>query len=45
MAWLKQADDVGYKNTAQQKQDSDLDVLRDRVDFTELVVMLDGIPG
>jgi serine/threonine protein kinase/tetratricopeptide (TPR) repeat protein len=40
MAWLTQAVAAGYKNAAHLKQDNDLDVLRDRADFTKLVAVL-----
>jgi serine/threonine protein kinase/tetratricopeptide (TPR) repeat protein len=43
MTWLKQAVAAGYKNVAHMKQDTDLDALRDRADFTKLVTTLDGI--
>jgi serine/threonine protein kinase len=44
VAWLKQAIDAGYRNTARLKQDKDLDALRDRPDFTKLLAPLPG-PG
>jgi hypothetical protein len=37
MTWLKQAVAAGYKNTAQLRQDRNLDALRERADFTELL--------
>jgi serine/threonine protein kinase/tetratricopeptide (TPR) repeat protein len=37
MAWLKQAVAAGYKNVAHMKKDRDLDALRDRADFAELL--------
>jgi serine/threonine protein kinase/tetratricopeptide (TPR) repeat protein len=40
--WLKQAVAAGYKDAARLKQDKDLDALRDRADFKELVTALDG---
>jgi serine/threonine protein kinase len=43
LAWLNQAVAAGYKNAAHMKQDKDLDVLRDRADFTKLVTMVEGI--
>jgi hypothetical protein len=43
MAWLKQAVAAGYRNAVQLKQDHDLDALRDRADFTELVSRLEGV--
>ncbi len=42
MTWLKQAVAAGYKNTVHVKEDEDLDVLRDRRDFKELVA---GLPA
>jgi serine/threonine protein kinase/tetratricopeptide (TPR) repeat protein len=42
MTWLTQAVAVGYKNAVQLKQDKDLDVLRDRADFTKLATRLEG---
>src|SRR5262249_31977470 len=45
LAWLKQAVAAGYKNAAHMKQDKDLDALRDRADFTELMTKLqNGAP-
>jgi hypothetical protein len=44
MTWLKQAVAVGYKNAAHMKRDRDLDVLRDRADFTKLVTALQAPP-
>jgi hypothetical protein len=43
MAWLTQAVAAGYKNAAHMKQDTDLDALRDRADFTRLMTKLEGI--
>jgi tetratricopeptide (TPR) repeat protein len=43
MARLKQAVAAGYKNAAHLKQHRDLDALRDRADFTKLVMMLEGV--
>jgi tetratricopeptide (TPR) repeat protein len=46
MAWLKQAVAAGLKNAAHLKQDKDLDALRDRADFTQLLASLQaGPPG
>ena len=42
MAWLKQAIAAGYNNVALMKKDSDLDALRDRADFQELLADLEG---
>jgi hypothetical protein len=42
MAWLKQAVAAGYNNAAHMRRDSDLDALRDRGDFRELVTKLEG---
>jgi hypothetical protein len=42
MAWLKQAVAAGYKNAAHLKRDKDLDALRDRTDFAQLVTTLEG---
>jgi serine/threonine protein kinase/tetratricopeptide (TPR) repeat protein len=44
MAWLKQAVAAGYKNAPRLKQDKDLDTLRDRADFTQLVTELQAGP-
>jgi hypothetical protein len=43
MVWLKEAVAAGYKDAAHLKHDKDLDTLRGRADFTELVTMLEGI--
>ncbi|HXY33374.1 MAG TPA: serine/threonine-protein kinase [Planctomycetaceae bacterium] len=40
MAWLKQAVSAGYKNAAHIKEDRDLDALRARDDFKQLVAEL-----
>jgi hypothetical protein len=40
IAWLKQAIAAGYKNAAHMKKDKDLDVLRDRADFTRLMTAM-----
>jgi hypothetical protein len=42
MTWLKQAVAAGYNNAAHLMRDKDLDALRDRADFTELVTELQG---
>jgi hypothetical protein len=42
MAWLKQAVAAGYKDAAHLRQDKDLDALRGRADFTQLVTALEG---
>jgi serine/threonine protein kinase/tetratricopeptide (TPR) repeat protein len=44
MAWLKQAVAAGYNNAARVKQDNDLEALRDRADFTNLVARLQARP-
>jgi serine/threonine protein kinase/tetratricopeptide (TPR) repeat protein len=41
MAWLQQAIAGGYDNLALLKKDADLDVLRDRADFRELLARLE----
>ena len=40
MAWLKKAVAAGYNDVAQMKTDKDLDTLRDRADFEELLTAL-----
>jgi len=40
MAWLRQAVKAGYKDVALIKKDTDLDALRDRADFQELLGQL-----
>ena len=40
MAWLRQAVKAGYKDVAFIKKDTDLDALRDRADFQELLGQL-----
>jgi tetratricopeptide (TPR) repeat protein len=40
MAWLRQAVAAGYKDAGELKQDKDLDALRDRDDFKNLLVGL-----
>ncbi len=40
MAWLRQAVDAGYRDAAQAAADSDLEVLRERADFKELLGQL-----
>jgi serine/threonine protein kinase len=42
MAWLKQAAAAGFKDAAHMKQDKDLDVVRGRADFTDLMTTLNG---
>ena len=37
MVWLKQAVAAGYRNAAHMREDRDLDALRDRADFQELL--------
>ena len=44
MVWLKQAVAAGYKNAAHVAQDRDLDALRDREDFKQLVAELEAGP-
>jgi hypothetical protein len=39
MEWLKQAVAAGYRNAAHLKEDPDLDALRNRTDFTNLVTL------
>jgi tetratricopeptide (TPR) repeat protein len=41
LAWLKQAVTAGYKNAAHMKQDKDLDALRSRPDFQQLLAELE----
>ena len=41
MTWLRQAIAAGYNNVALMKTDSDLDALRDRADFQELLAGLE----
>jgi serine/threonine protein kinase/tetratricopeptide (TPR) repeat protein len=41
MAWLRRALAAGYTDVANVKRDQDLDALRDRADFTKLVVELE----
>ena len=41
MLWLKQAIAAGYKDAAELKKDTDLDPLRDRADFKELIEQLE----
>jgi tetratricopeptide (TPR) repeat protein len=41
MAWLKQAVTAGYKDVANVKKDKDLDALRDREDFKQLLAALE----
>jgi serine/threonine protein kinase/tetratricopeptide (TPR) repeat protein len=42
MAWLKQAVAAGYKDAEHMRKDTDLDALRGRADFMELVAVLEG---
>jgi serine/threonine protein kinase/tetratricopeptide (TPR) repeat protein len=42
VAWLKLAVAAGYKNAAHLRRDSDLDPVRHRADFAELVTTLEG---
>jgi serine/threonine protein kinase len=44
VAWLRQAVAAGYADGARLKQDSDLDALRERPDFTKLVAVLQARP-
>ena len=41
MAWLKQAVAAGYKNVEHMRKDKDLDALRDRDDFRQLLAELE----
>jgi tetratricopeptide (TPR) repeat protein len=43
VTWLKQAGAAGYRNAARLKQDRDLDALRDRADFTNIVKLFEQI--
>jgi serine/threonine protein kinase/tetratricopeptide (TPR) repeat protein len=43
MAWLQQAVAAGYKNAVHLRRDKDLDVLRDRADFTKLMRKLEAM--
>jgi serine/threonine protein kinase/tetratricopeptide (TPR) repeat protein len=43
MAWLKQAVSAGYKDAAHMNRDSDLDSLRAREDFKQLVAELERV--
>jgi tetratricopeptide (TPR) repeat protein len=43
MDWLKQAVAAGYKDAAHLKRDNDLDALRGRADFSDLVKTLEGV--
>jgi tetratricopeptide (TPR) repeat protein len=45
MAWLKQAVAAGYTNVGHIRWDRDLDALRDRADFGNLIAELLGSPG
>jgi hypothetical protein len=42
MVWLTKAVAAGYKNDAHMKKDTDLDFLRDRVDFKKLLANLEA---
>jgi serine/threonine protein kinase/tetratricopeptide (TPR) repeat protein len=42
MAWLQQAVAAGYKKADKMKEDADLDALRDRADFRQLVSQLEA---
>jgi tetratricopeptide (TPR) repeat protein len=42
MVWLKQAVAAGYHNAAHMRRDGDLDALRTRADFTNLITALEG---
>src|SRR5262249_58692819 len=44
MAWLNQAVAAGYKNAAHLAEDKDLDALRNRADFADLVALLQDRP-
>jgi len=44
MDWLKQAVGAGYKDAANMKQDPDLEALRTREDFKQLIVELERAP-
>jgi serine/threonine protein kinase/tetratricopeptide (TPR) repeat protein len=44
MAWLKQAVAAGYHNATHLMRDKDLDALRDRADFRQLVTALQARP-
>ena len=41
MQWLHKAVQVGYKDAAHMKRDTDLDPLRDREDFKKLIAELE----
>ena len=41
MAWLRQAVEGGYKDSAELKQDKDFDALRGRDDFKKLMADLE----
>jgi serine/threonine protein kinase len=43
MDWLKQAIASGFKKVAHMKRNQDLDAVRDRADFANLLAMLEGI--
>ncbi|HVC95981.1 MAG TPA: hypothetical protein VND64_19995 [Pirellulales bacterium] len=42
MDWLKQAVAAGFKNAAHMKQDTDLEALRTREDFKQLIAELEA---
>jgi serine/threonine protein kinase len=42
MAWLKRAAAAGFKDAAHIKKDTELDALRDRADFQQLLAELEG---
>ena len=44
MEWLKQTVAAGFNNAAHMKQDTDLDALRTREDFRQLIAKLEGKP-
>jgi serine/threonine protein kinase len=44
MAWLRQAVAAGYQNVTRLKQEKDLDALRDRTDFSNLLADLQARP-
>ena len=45
MAWLHKAVAAGYKDRGQMKKDKDLDALRSRADFRELIESLPKGPA
>jgi non-specific serine/threonine protein kinase/serine/threonine-protein kinase len=42
VAWLRQAVAAGFKNSAQMKQDKDLEALRNREDFQQLLAQMEA---